>query len=369
MRLVFLGSPPFATAVLARLVASPFRPELVITQPAREQGRGRKLAESPIAALARAHAIELLEPETVRDEAVLARLRALAADVYLVVSYGEILRPEFLALPRVVALNVHPSLLPRHRGATPIPAALLAGDEVTGVAIQKVARELDAGELLLVRETPIEPGETAGELAARLSTWSGELVLEALAEVESGRARYVAQDHARATYCKKLTKEDGRLDWTRPAVELERRVRAMNPGPARTRRCRCKPEERACSCGPRARTPPRRPPRPARSSRPARASSSPPAPARSSSSPSRPSASARSPPPIFSAARASRRASAWADAGSRRPAISCITERRAGRARRRPCRATRRARRRAGGRGARGARGARRGWCARAGRP
>jgi len=231
VRLVFLGSPPFATAVLARLVASPFRPELVITQPAREQGRGRKLAESPIAALARAHAIELLEPETVRDEAVLARLRALAADVYLVVSYGEILRPEFLALPKMVALNVHPSLLPRHRGATPIPAALLAGDEVTGVAIQKVARELDAGELLLVRETPIEPGETAGELAARLSTWSGELVLEALAEVESGRARYVAQDHARATYCKKLTKEDGRLDWTRPAVELERRVRAMNPWP------------------------------------------------------------------------------------------------------------------------------------------
>jgi len=231
VRLVFLGSPPFATAVLARLVASPFRPELVITQPAREQGRGRKLAESPIAALARAHAIELLEPETVRDEAVLARLRALAADVYLVVSYGEILRPEFLALPRVVALNVHPSLLPRHRGATPIPAALLAGDEVTGVAIQKVARELDAGELLLVRETPIEPAETAGELGARLSAWSGELVLEALAEVESGRARFVAQDHARATYCKKLTKADGRLDWTRPAVELERRVRAMNPWP------------------------------------------------------------------------------------------------------------------------------------------
>src|SRR6185503_13389864 len=162
---------------------------------------------------------------SVREPAVMAHLAGLEPDVFLVVSYGEILRPEFLALPRVVSLNVHPSLLPRHRGATPIQAALLAGDDVTGVAIQKVAKELDAGELLLVRETPIAAGETAGELAARLAEWSGELVLEALALVDSGAARYEPQDHARATYCKKLTKEQGRIDWSKPAVELERLVR------------------------------------------------------------------------------------------------------------------------------------------------
>ncbi len=231
MRLVFLGSPPFATPVLARLLRSRFRPLCVVTQPARARGRGRKVAESEVAELTRAEGIELLEPETVRDPAVLAHLSALAPDVFLVVSYGEILRPEFLALPRVVALNVHPSLLPRHRGATPIPAALLAGDEITGVAIQKVAKELDAGDLLLVRETPIAPGETAGELAARLAAWSGELVLEALELVDSGTARYTPQDPARATYCKKLAKEHGRIDWTRPARELERLVRAMNPWP------------------------------------------------------------------------------------------------------------------------------------------
>ena len=231
MRLVFLGSPPFATPVLARLVRSRFRPLCVVTQPERARGRGKKVSGSAVAELARSEGLELLEPETVRDPAVLARLAALAPDVFLVVSYGEILRAEFLALPRVVALNVHPSLLPRHRGATPIQAALLAGDEVTGVAIQKVAQELDSGDLLLVRETPIAPGETAGELQARLAEWSGELVLESLELVESGKAHYEPQDSTRATYCRKLTKEHGRIDWTRPARELERLVRAMNPWP------------------------------------------------------------------------------------------------------------------------------------------
>jgi methionyl-tRNA formyltransferase len=231
LRLVFLGSPPFATPILDRLVASPFRPLAIVTQPARPRGRGRKLAGSSVAALAGAQGIELLEPETVRAPAALARLAALEPDVLLVASYGEILRPELLVLARVVALNVHPSLLPRHRGATPIQAALLAGDEVTGVAIQKVAPELDAGDLLLVRETPIRSGETAGELGQRLAAWSGELVLEALAAVAAGTARYTPQDAARATWCKKLGAQDGRLDWSRPGHELEGRVRAMNPWP------------------------------------------------------------------------------------------------------------------------------------------
>jgi len=236
VRLVFLGSPPFATPVLERLVASRFRPVAVVTQPARAagrggKGRGRGLAVSAVAEIAQREGIELLEPESVREPAVMARLAALEPDVFLVVSYGEILRPEFLALPRRLALNVHPSLLPRHRGATPVPAAILAGDATTGVAIQKVAQELDAGDLVLVRSTPIEPDETAGELLARLASWSGELVLEALAEVEAGSARFEPQDHASATYCRKLEKASGRIDWTRPATELARLVRAMNPWP------------------------------------------------------------------------------------------------------------------------------------------
>ena len=236
MRLVFLGSPPFATPVLARLVASRFRPVAVLTQPPRAKGRGQKVVESEVAELARREEIELLEPESVRAPAVYERLRALEPDVFLVVAYGEILRAEFLQIARVVPLNVHPSLLPRWRGATPVPAAILAGDDVTGVAIQQITAELDAGDLLLVRETPIRPGETAGELLARLAEWSGELVLEALALVDSGRARYTPQDRALATFCKKLAKEDGRFDWKEPAAALERRVRAMNPWPGASTR-------------------------------------------------------------------------------------------------------------------------------------
>jgi methionyl-tRNA formyltransferase len=231
VRLVFLGSPPFATPVLERLAGSRFRPLLVVTQPARARGRGRKVSESPVVARAREHGIEVIEPPTVRDPDVLEQLRGLEPDVFLVVSYGEILRPEFLAIPRVVSLNVHPSLLPRWRGATPIPAALLAGDTVTGVSIQTVVKELDAGDVLLARETSIGPEENAGELTERLSAWSGELVLEALASVEDGSATYTPQDPAGVTHCKKLGKADGVLDWTRPATELANRVRAMTPWP------------------------------------------------------------------------------------------------------------------------------------------
>ncbi len=231
MRTVFLGSPPFATPILERLIGSHHRPELVVTPPARPRGRGRRVVPSPVAELARAAELPLLEPETVKDEAFLEALRAVDADVFLVVSYGELLRQSFLDLPREVCLNVHPSLLPRHRGATPVQAALLAGDEVTGVSIQKVVLELDAGDVLCARETRVLPGETAGELFERLAALSGDLAVEALDAVAGGDAVYTPQDPARVTHCRKLSKEDGRVDWARPAVELERHVRAMNPWP------------------------------------------------------------------------------------------------------------------------------------------
>lgn len=231
MRTVFLGSPPFATPILRRLVSSRHRPVLCVTPPARPRGRGRRVEVSPVAELAREHDVALLQPESVRDEPFLAALRATRPDVFLVASYGELLRQSFLDLPREVTLNVHPSLLPRHRGATPVPAAILAGDRTTGVSIQRVVLELDAGDVLLARETEIGERETAGELAARLAELSGELVLEALDQVAAGEAEYRPQDPERVTFCKRLTKDDGRIDWTRPAAELDRHVRAMNPWP------------------------------------------------------------------------------------------------------------------------------------------
>jgi methionyl-tRNA formyltransferase len=231
VRLVFLGSPPFATPVLGRLVRSSFRPSLVVTPPPRPRGRGRRVEPSPVAELARAERIEAIQPATVRDEPFLERLRAEDAEVFLVVSYGELLRPEFLEIPSRVTLNVHPSLLPRHRGASPIQAAILAGDRETGVSIQRVVLELDAGDVLVERRTAVLPGETAGELAERLAELSGEAVLEALMALERGDARFTPQDPSRVTLCKRLEKADGRIDWSQSARDLERHVRAMNPWP------------------------------------------------------------------------------------------------------------------------------------------
>jgi methionyl-tRNA formyltransferase len=230
VRYVFLGSPPFATPVLEHLLeVRP--PTLVVTPPERPRGRGRRVEPSPVAALAREAGVPLLQPESVRDAAFLEELRGHEAEVFLVVSYGELLRQEFLDLPTTVCLNVHPSLLPRHRGATPIQAALLAGDERTGVSIQQVVLALDAGDVLVARETEVRAGETAGELAGRLSVLSGEAAAEALELVASGRAVYTPQDEAAVTVCKKLEKEDGRIDWSESAEAIERRVRAMNPWP------------------------------------------------------------------------------------------------------------------------------------------
>ncbi len=231
MRIVFLGSPPFALPVLERLLASPHTLLAIVTQPDRPRGRGRKLEPSPLAPLAAARSIPLLQPESTRDPAFVAALRALAPDVLLVASYGEILREELLTLAPHGALNVHASLLPRHRGASPIQAAILAGDAETGVSVQRMVKRLDAGDVLLESRTRIGADESAGELLARLAVLGGEAAVAALGELEQGRARFTPQDEARATHARKIEKEQGRIDWTRSADELARLVRAMNPWP------------------------------------------------------------------------------------------------------------------------------------------
>lgn len=232
MRVVFLGSAPFATPVLAHLLASAFRPVAVVTPPDRPRGRGRAVSASLIAALASDASIELLRPARASDPAFLDLLRAREPDVCLVASYGELLTQDFLDVPAVATLNVHGSLLPRWRGASPVQAAILAGDRVTGVTIQRVVLALDAGDVLHALETPIGERETGGELFARLAELGGRAAVEALALVASGEARYEPQDEARVTACRKLKKNDGRIDWARPADELERLVRALNPWPS-----------------------------------------------------------------------------------------------------------------------------------------
>lgn len=238
MRLVFLGSPPFAVPVLARVLGAGRHEVLaLVTRPDKPQGRGRKVEASPLVALARERGIPVLQPATTKDPGFVADLRALAPDVLLVASYGEILRADVLEVARHGALNVHGSLLPRWRGAAPVQAAILAGDAETGVCVQKMVLALDEGDVLeqATRRTAIGPRETAGELFDRLAELGGEAAVAALDALEHGSPRFVAQDARLATYARKIQKEHGWIDWTRDADEVERFVRAMTPWPgART---------------------------------------------------------------------------------------------------------------------------------------
>lgn len=236
MRVVFLGSPPFATSVLERVAASAHTLVGLVTPPDRPKGRGQKTENSPLADFARARSIPVLQPATTKDAEFVERLRALTPDVLLVASYGEILRRDVLELAPHGALNVHASLLPRWRGASPIQAAILAGDAETGVSVQRMVLALDEGDVLIEKRTPIDAHENAGELLTRLSILGGEAAVEALDALASGRAHFTPQDPARATYARKIEKERGTIDWTRPAEELARHVRAFTPWPgARTR--------------------------------------------------------------------------------------------------------------------------------------
>jgi methionyl-tRNA formyltransferase len=236
MRVVFMGSPPFAVPVFESLCASRHPVLALVTPPDKPKGRGQRVELSPLAELARGRGIRVLQPASARDPAFVAALCDLAPDVLLVASYGEILRPEILALPIHGALNVHASLLPRHRGASPIQAALLAGDRETGVTIQRMVQKLDEGDVLLSERTPIGEHETAGQLLERLSHIGASAAVRALDLIESGGARFTPQDPARATYAKKIKKEDGRIDWSQSAETIDRTIRALTPWPgARTR--------------------------------------------------------------------------------------------------------------------------------------
>ena len=235
MRVVFLGSPPFAVPIFERLLASAHTTAALVTQPDKPKGRGMKVEVSPLAARAAERNVPVLQPATTKDAEFVSALRALAPDVLLVASYGEILRRDVLELAPHGALNVHASLLPRWRGASPIQAAVLAGDAETGVCVQRMVLALDEGDVALELRTPIGAHENAGELLQRLAVLGADAALETLDLLAAGRARFTPQDPARATFARKIPKERGRIDWSRSAAELERHVRAFTPWPgART---------------------------------------------------------------------------------------------------------------------------------------
>ena len=224
MRTVYLGTSDFAAAVLERLADSLHRPALVVTRPDRPAGRGRKLTSPPVADLARALELPLDQPLDVNAEEARARIAAAEPEMVVVCAFGALIRDELLAAHEL--LNVHPSLLPRWRGAAPIERALIAGDTETGVAIMRVTAGLDSGPVCLLEREPIRDDDTFGTLSARLAALGGELLVRALDE----RPLFEEQDESAVTYAEKITAEDRILDpVAQPAAQLARTVRALSP--------------------------------------------------------------------------------------------------------------------------------------------
>ena len=230
-RIVFAGTPDFARESLQALIDADMAPDAVLTQPDRPAGRGKKLTASPVKQLAADHRLPVLQPQTLKDEETAATLRAIDADVFVVAAYGLLLPQQILDIPRSGCINVHASLLPRWRGAAPIQAAILAGDESSGVSLMQMEAGLDTGPVFATAEISLAAGETAGELHDRLATLGGELLVQHLSAIVDGTLPAIAQDDSVSTYAPKFRSVDARLDWSSPAAELQRVVRAYNPVP------------------------------------------------------------------------------------------------------------------------------------------
>lgn len=231
MRVVFMGTPDFAVPSLSALLEAGHEVACVYSQPPRPAGRGHKERPSPVHAFAESRGLPVRTPRTLRDEGEQAAFAALEADLAVVAAYGLILPRPILEAPRLGCVNVHASLLPRWRGAAPIQRAIMAGDAETGVTIMRMEEGLDTGPMLLWQAVPITPATTAGDLHDTLADLGARLLVRALAGLEAGEITPVPQPEDGVTYARKIEKGEGRLDWRRPAGELERLIRAMAPAP------------------------------------------------------------------------------------------------------------------------------------------
>lgn len=229
--LLFAGTPDFALASLKALVDNGSPPLAVLTQPDRPAGRGKKLKASPVKLYAEENGIDVLQPATLKDSAIVASLAVLQPDLLIVAAYGLILPQAVLDIPRLGCLNVHASLLPRWRGAAPIQRAILANDAETGVCLMQMEAGLDSGPVYASASTAIHEEDTAGTLHDRLADLGGELLTKKLGDILSGKLVAEPQDHAAATYAPKIRTTDARIDWRKNAADIARKVRAYNPVP------------------------------------------------------------------------------------------------------------------------------------------
>src|SRR5262245_35542977 len=232
MKLVFCGTPQFAVPSLKRLVAAGFEAQLVVTQPDRPQGRGMQLAAPPVKQAAQDLKLPVIQPEKIKaNQDFQNQLKQLNAQAIIVVGYGRLIPPWMLELPPLGNINVHASLLPKYRGAAPIQWAIAQGETVTGVTTMLLNEGLDTGDVLLQKTTEILPEDTAVTLAPRLAESGADLLVETLRGLERGTVRPAPQDHSRATLAPILKKEDGQVDFNRPAIEIYNRWRGFQPWP------------------------------------------------------------------------------------------------------------------------------------------
>ncbi|MGI6114381.1 MAG: methionyl-tRNA formyltransferase, partial [Mahellales bacterium] len=230
MKVVFMGSPDFAVPCLDMLIRE-HNVVAVVTQPDRPKGRGKKMAATPVKDRALSGGIPVLQPISVKEPKVADQIRALAPDVIITAAYGQIIPPAILDIPRYGCINVHASLLPKYRGASPIQWCIINGEEETGITIMYMEEGMDTGDILLKRRLSIGRDETAGQLHDRLSCLAVEALKTAMEGIQTGTITPIPQDHSKATYCPKLDKSMGIIDWTKDARAIKNLVRGLNPWP------------------------------------------------------------------------------------------------------------------------------------------
>jgi methionyl-tRNA formyltransferase len=230
-RLLFMGTPEFAVPSLEMIIKAGYPVVGVVTQPDKPKGRGRRLQSSPVKELAEANDLLVLQPERVRDDTFLQIFRGLNPDLVVVAAFGQILPGEILERPELGCINVHPSLLPKYRGAAPLNWSLICGEKTTGVTIMMMDAGVDTGDIILQEETPVAEGETCDGLHDRLAGMGANLLLNTIHQIEAGTATRTPQDHQQATYAPRLKKEDGRIDWGKDADEIVNFIRGLSSTP------------------------------------------------------------------------------------------------------------------------------------------
>ena len=232
MRVIFMGTPDFSVGTLEAIIEAGHEVALVVTQPDKPKGRGKAMQYTPVKECALSHGIEVFQPVKIRESANIEYLRKFNADIIIVVAFGQILSKSILDMPRYGCINVHASLLPKYRGAAPIQWAVINGDEFTGVTTMRMDEGVDTGDMIAKSTVRLASDETGGSLFEKLSAEGAKLCVETMKMIEDGTAEYTPQNSEEATHTSMISKELGFIDWTKPAVEIERLIRGLNPWPS-----------------------------------------------------------------------------------------------------------------------------------------